>query len=199
MPSRVLHPVHAHALGERRIDIHRLAGDAATLLDILDEMERAHVVQAIGELDQEDANVLRHRQHQLAEILGLLGLIGLQLDARQLGHAVDKPRNIAAEYPLDVIERRDRILDRVVQQPGDDRRGVELHAGEDAGDLDGMGEIGIAARPELRPMRLHREDIGAVERVLIGRRIIGPDALDQFELAHHRRHLPDAGGRRRRA
>src|SRR6185437_10141871 len=113
------------------------------------------------------------------------GLVGLQLEARQLGDAVDQPADVRTEQALDVLERRHRVFDRVVQKAGDDRGGVELHAGEDAGDLNGMGEIGIARRAQLRAMRLHREDIGAVERVLVGRWVVALDALDQLELAHH--------------
>ena len=82
-------------------------------------------------------------------------------------------------------ERRVRVLDRVVQQAGDDRGAVELHARQELGDVERMGEIGIARGPALRAMRLHGEDIGAVERVLIGRGIIGLYPLDQFELPNH--------------
>ena len=185
----VLHPVHADALGQRRIDVHRLARDPAALFVALDEAQRLHVVQAVGELDQQHADVLGHRQHELAEILGLLGLVGLQLDPRQLGDAVDQPRDLRTEHALDVVEGRDRVLDRVVQQPGDDRGAVELHLGEDAGDLDRMGEIGVARGAQLRAMRLHRIDVGTVERVLVGVRIVGFDPLDQLELPHHDEHL----------
>ena len=73
-----------------------------------------------------------------------------------------------AEQPLDIVEGRDRVLDRVVQQPGHDRGAVELHLREDARDLDGMGEIGVAGGAQLRAMRLHRIDIGAVERAFVG-------------------------------
>ena len=106
-----------------------------------------------------------------------------------------------AEHPLDVVERRDRVLDRVVQQPGDDRGAVELHPGEDAGDLDRMREIRIARGAQLRAMRLHRIDIGAVERVFVGIRVVGLDPLDQLELAHHDdrlRGLPAASASRSR-
>ena len=51
-------------------------------------IKRAHVVQAVGELDQHDADVVRHRDDHLAEILGLLFLAALKRDLRDLGHAV---------------------------------------------------------------------------------------------------------------
>ena len=138
------------------------------LSSLLDEAQRLHVVQPVGELDQQHADVLGHREHELAEILRLLGLVRLQFDARQLGHAVDQPRDLGAEQPLDVVERRDRVLDRVVQQAGDDRGAVELHLREEAGDLDRVREIRVARGAQLRAVRLHRIDIGAVERVLVG-------------------------------
>src|SRR6185312_8963129 len=43
----VLHFVHADALGERRVDLHRFARDAPALVGILDEAQRAHVVQPV--------------------------------------------------------------------------------------------------------------------------------------------------------
>ncbi len=51
--------------------------------------ERAHVVQPVGELDQDHPDVLGHRQQQLAEILGLGSLGRGQLQLRQLGDAID--------------------------------------------------------------------------------------------------------------
>ena len=54
-----------------RVDLARLERDAAPLVRP-QVLERAHVVQAVGELDQDDARVLRHRQQQLAVVLDLL-------------------------------------------------------------------------------------------------------------------------------
>ena len=39
-------------------------------------LQRAHVVQAVGELDQDDADVVDHGQEHLAEVLGLALLGG---------------------------------------------------------------------------------------------------------------------------
>ena len=63
--------LHAHAPGQRAVDFEGLLRDARPLV-CRHEAERAHVVQAIGQLDQQDAHVVGDRQQQFAEILGLL-------------------------------------------------------------------------------------------------------------------------------
>ena len=145
-----LERLHADPLGQRRVDLHRLGGDAPPLVRALDEVQRAHVVQPVGELDQQHADVLGHRQQQLAEVLGLRGLRRLQLELVELGDAVDQPRHGPAEQPLDLLERGAGVLDGVVQQGGRDRGAVELEAGQDAGDLDRMVEVGVARGAQLR-------------------------------------------------
>ena len=62
--------VQSQAMRDRRIDFQRFARDAAASLGV-DRFKRAHVVQPIGELDQHDAHVARHRQQHLAEVFGL--------------------------------------------------------------------------------------------------------------------------------
>ena len=74
--------VHADPLRERGVDIHRLLGDAAALLGLRDVVKRAHVVQAIGELDQQHANIVGHRQQELAQVFRGALILGLRLDRR---------------------------------------------------------------------------------------------------------------------
>ena len=78
--------------------------------------------------------------------------------------------------------RRERVLDRVVEDGGDDRLVVELQVGEDAGDLDRVAVIGVARGAGLAAVRLHREDVGAVDQRLVGVGVVAPDLLDQFIL-----------------
>ena len=79
------------------------------------------------------------------------------------------------------------ILDGVVQQRRDDGGVVELEVGEDGCDFERMREIGIAGCAGLRAVRLHGVDIGAVQQIFVGVRIVGPDAFDQIVLPHHAR------------
>ena len=92
-----LDAVHADTGRQRRIDIHGLAGDAVAFLRVTDKIERAHVVQAVSELDQQHPNIVGHGEQQFAEIFRLFGLIRLQLKAGQLGDPVNQAGDFIAE------------------------------------------------------------------------------------------------------
>ena len=185
---------HADPIGERGVDFQRFSGDAPPLLRLRHEMQRAHIVQPVRELHEQDADVFGHREHELAQIFAMLFGVGLEFELRELGDAVDQPRDFGAEQPLHIGERGVGVFDDVMQQGGRDRRRVEPHARQDAGDFERMREIGIAGRAFLAAMLLHGVDIGAVQKLFVRRRVVGLDALDKFELAHHR---PRPGGGRR--
>ncbi len=182
------HALHAHAPGERRIDLHRLLGDAQALV-FRHMVERAHVVQAVGELDQKHAHVLRDRQQQLAQVLRLLGLLGDEVELLELGQALDQLADVRAEQLVDLGPGGGGVLDRVVQQRDGDRRLVEVQIGEDGGDFERMREIGIAGGALLLAMLLHGIDIGLVEQRLVDVRVVALDALDELILTHHGRDL----------
>ena len=177
------HLLHAHAAGERRIDVDRLFGGAAFALR-RHEMQRAHIVQTVGELDEQHAHVVGDREQELAEILRLLGFLGDEIELLQLGQAVDQRADIGAEHLVDLAARRGGILDRVVQQRGRDGGVVELQVGQDRGDFERMGKVRIARGALLLAMRLHGVDIGAVEQRFVGIGIVALDPVDQFVLPH---------------
>ena len=111
---------------DRRVDLERLARDRLLLVR-RQARQRAHVVQAVGELDDDDADVLGHRHEHLAQVLDLRVFLRLVGDARQLGDAVDELRDLGAEFLGDLFARDDRVLDHVVEEGGGDRRAVHLH------------------------------------------------------------------------
>ena len=75
-----------------------------------------------------------------------------------------------AEQLVDLLAGDRGVLDHVVQQGGDDGRGVQPVVGEDAGHLDRVGEIGVAGGARLRAVHAHGVDVGAVEQGLVGGR-----------------------------
>ncbi len=133
-------------------------------------------------------------KEELAEVLGLSARLRLQLDARELGDAVDEAGDLGAEAALDVGKGGKRILDRVVEEGRHDGIVVELVARQDARDFEGMGEVGVARLALLAAVRLHREDVGAVQLVLVRVGIVGLDPLDQLVLTDHRTRAPGPGG-----
>jgi hypothetical protein len=110
-------------------------------------MERAHIVQPVGELDQQHPDIVGHGEQEFAQILGGALGFGLRLDLRQLGDSVDQPGDRGAEALLDLFGGSDRVLDRVMQDRGRDRLVVELQVGQNARDFDRVAEIGS---PEAR-------------------------------------------------
>ncbi len=178
------HRMHAHASGQRRIDIDRLLRHPPPQLG-RHMRDGAHIVQAIGELHEQHAHVFGDGEQKLAQILGLLGLARDQFEPVELGEALDELPDVAPEHRVDLGAGRLGVLDRVVQKRGGDRRIVELQVGEDGGDFERMREIRVARSALLAAMRAHRVDIGAVEQILVGLRIVLPHPLDQLVLAHH--------------
>ena len=160
------HLMHAHAAGERRVDVERFLGDAPARLR-RHVLQRAHVVQPVGELDQQHAHIVGDRQQELAQVLGLLGLLGDEVELLELGEAFDQRADVVPEHLVDLGAGGRGVLDGVVQQRSGDGGVVELQIGQDRGDFERMGEVGVAGRTLLLAMRLHGVDIGAVEQRLV--------------------------------
>ena len=182
----VAHMLHAHAPGERGIDVQRFLRHPGPLLRG-HEMQGAHVVQAIRELDEQHPHILGDGQQQLAKIFRLFGALGDEIQLLELGQAIDQARDLGAEEMLDLLLRGGGVLDRVVQDRSHDGGVVKPEVGEDGGDFERMGEIRIARRSLLLTMSLHGVDIGAVQQIFVGVRIVAPHAVNQIVLTHHLR------------
>ena len=181
-------PVEAEPVGDRRVDLDRLARDAVALLHA-DRVERAHVVQPVGELDQDDAHVARHREEHLAEVLGLRVLGVLELDAVELGDAVDELGDGLAEALADVLLRDGGVLEDVVQQRGDERLGVELPVRQDLGDRDRVRDVRLARLAVLPLVGGVAEVVRLFEAGEVGRLEVSGDALlEAFEGGDRGRH-----------
>jgi hypothetical protein len=114
-------------------------------------------VQAVGELDQDHAQVLRHREHELAVVLCLRVLAALELNARQLGHTLDEAGDLLAELRPDVVDLDPGVLDRVVQKRGGESCLVEAELGEDLRRAPRVIDELLPRPPELALVRPRRE------------------------------------------
>jgi hypothetical protein len=120
--------IQPEAVCDRRVDLQRLRGNARPLL-ARHIVERAHVVGAIRQLDEDDADIARHRQQHFAERLGLVFFAGVELKLVEFGEAVHQFGDRRAEL-LDELRLGDAaILDRIVQQRGHQGLCIELPLG----------------------------------------------------------------------
>ncbi len=159
--------VEAEAVGDGGVDFQRFLRDAADFLR-LHRFQRTHVVQAVGEFDQDDADIARHRQQHLAEVFRLrLGFV-LELNLVQLGDAINQLRHRFAEFVCDLIRTYAGVFDYIVQQGGDQGLCVEMPAGEDLGYRQRMRDVRRAALAKLAFVRGGGIVIGANKGFLIG-------------------------------
>ena len=61
-----------------------------------------HVVQAVGQFDEDDAYVIDHCQHHLAQIFCLLLFASGEINFADLGYALDQMGDLLAEFLADV-------------------------------------------------------------------------------------------------
>ena len=90
------------------------------------------------------------------------------------------------KYSPTDLHGRQRVLDHVVEEPGDHARHVELEVGQDVGDLEGMDEVGLAGAAHLVAVLPGGEDVGAAQEVQVRLGVVPLDPLENLlEAPHH--------------
>ena len=107
--------VEPQTVGQRRIDVKRLTGNLVLLVGRL-RLQCAHVVQAVGNLDEDDANVVAHGEQQFLEVLGLGRSLFAKDAAADFRQSVYNLRNLGTEDVLDVLNGVVGVFDDVVEQ-----------------------------------------------------------------------------------
>ncbi len=171
--------VEPESFGDRRVDLESLAGDRPAPRR-RHGPDGAHVVHAVGELHQDDAQVAHHRQQHLAERLRLRLLAALELDPVELGDAVDQLGHVRAEPRRQLILGRRGVFDDVVQDRRHDGVGVQAQIRED-----GRGRHRVRderfAREAFLPAVRRGAELGCLAdaRDLLGRQV-SADRRQQF-------------------
>ena len=164
---------------ERRVDLERLLRLAHLGLLAL-VLDRAHVVEPVGELDQDHAHVLRHRHDHLAVVLGVGLLARLEARPGQLGDALDELRDLVAELGAHVVRLGVRVLDDVVQQRGGERWVVEMELGADLRDRPGVVHERLAGASRLALVGGRGEAKRPGEELLVDARVVLLDGSNQL-------------------
>ncbi len=153
----LLDGVYAQAVSDGRVDVQRLMRDGHLALGRL-KAQRAHVMQAVGQLDQHHADIPPHGQYHFAQGLGLLLLTVGEVEAAQLGHAVHQLHDFAAELLLDDVQGDVVvILHRVVQQARCHGGAIQHDFHQNARHILRVNKVWLAALAQLPVMGLLRE------------------------------------------
>ena len=131
-------------------------------------------MQAIGQLDDHDADILRHGDEHLAQAFGFLFVAQILaplaepvnlvlLDLLQLGHAIHQGCDIRAEFLPQPFQVNVGVLDHVVQQASGD--GIRVHAdvGQEEGHGQGVLNVRLARLACLAAMGLFSDGICAFD------------------------------------
>ena len=175
----LLHVLHAEPVGQRRVDVERLAC-RALLLELGQGGDGAQVVEPIGQLDDQHPDVLGDGDDHLAHRRGLLLLLGVVRHPLELGDAVDDPGQARAELALELGEADVGVLDRVVQQRARDGDVVEPLPGHDRGHRHGMADVGLARLAGLTGVGGVGEREGPLDQVGGGLGVALEVALEQL-------------------
>ena len=142
-------------------------------------------MEPVGQLHQDDPDVVDHRQEHPAKVLGLLGLPGGERDARELRDALDDMGDLRAEQLGDALDRGEGVLDHVVEQASGHGHGVQTHVRQQVGHLEGMHEVGLAGVADLALVLPGGEHVGPPEQLEIGVGAVAADLVDQVLEPNH--------------
>ena len=146
--ERALDLIDAKPVRQRRIDLQRFLGDAL-LLVAAQGAEAAHVVRAVSQLDEDDADVLGHDKKHLAQVFRLIILERLERQLAQFGDAVHEHFHGRSKTVFHLVGGHGRVFKHVVQQAGLQRWQIHAHVGEDGRDVNGMNDVRLAGGAHL--------------------------------------------------
>ena len=165
----------------------------------LQVLEGAHVVQAVGQLDEHHAHVGDHGQQHLADVLGLAVFAVGKLDLVDLGDALDDVGDLVAEVGVDLLAGGGRVFDGVVEEARGDGGRVHLHLRQDFGHFKRMNDVRLAGGAHLALVMLDAELPGLADKCNVFTGAIGLDLAEKsFEAAVDGSLVEDRDGRARR-
>ncbi len=151
----------AKAIGDRRVDLHCLAGDTFALFGS-EVIKGAHIMQAVGQLDDDDADISRHCKEHLPQVFKEVFFAGAtQFYLAKLSDTVHQFRHFDAEFFFDLIEGEIGVLGDIVQQTGRDSTRFHTDFRENPSGFEGVFDIVGAGFSFLPLMRFacHRKSI----------------------------------------
>ncbi len=120
----------------------------------------AHIVGAVGQLDQDDPHITGHRQQHLAKRLSLVFFAGVELQFVQLGQSVDQLCHRRAKALNQLGFGHAAVFQRVMQQRRHQGLSIDFPFRTLGCDSNGVGDVGFAVVAQLTQMRLICKAVG---------------------------------------
>src|SRR3990167_5314551 len=155
--------VHAQPVGDGRIDFQGFLGDPPTLFTGQD-FKRAHVVQAVGELDQDHANVARHGHGNFLEVFGLCFGLGLEVHLGQFADPVYQFGHGFAELRLQRFLGNTGVFDHVMQHRRHQALMVHVHVGKNVRHRKRMRDVRLTAAAALAVVGLFGVEVRSADQ-----------------------------------
>ena len=125
-------------------------------------------MQAVCELDQNDAHVARHRQQHFAKILRLCRLVAFKFDLVEFGQTVNQLTYRRAKSGRNIGNRDAGVFNHIVQQGRDQRLGIKLPGGTNAGNRERVGDVLLTAGAHLPLMCVVAVSVSSGDALNIG-------------------------------
>ena len=145
--------VHAQAVRDGGIDVECFGGDALALF-VGHRAERAHVVQPVRQLHQNDPDVPRHGQGHFLEVFGLGFRPGAKLDLGQFADTIHQFRDVLAKLFRQSVLGNTGVFNHIMEHGRHQTLMIQPQVGENMGNSKGMGNVAVAALAHLPLMGL---------------------------------------------
>ena len=171
--------IQPQAVRDRDINVQGFRRNAPALVGAHDA-QGTEVVDAVGELYQNDAHVAAHREQHLAETFGLGDFVGGELEFVEFTHPVHDFGDFDAELLGHFDFGDPRVFQDVVHESGADCGGIKVPLGEDRRYGERVRNVGFARLTELPEVRVIGVAEGALNAFHVAFREVLPAARQKF-------------------
>jgi hypothetical protein len=142
-------------------------------------------VQAVGQLDQDHADIAGHGHGHLLEVFGLRLGLGLEVHLGQLADPVDQFGHGFAELRMQRFLGDPGVFDYVMQHRGHQALMVHVHVGKNIRHRQGMGDVGFAATSALAVVGLFGVEVGTPDQIDLVAAEVGRKSIGEGVYARH--------------
>lgn len=156
--------MHAQPIGDGRVDFQCFLGDAPAFF-AGQHFQRAHVVQPVGQLDQNHPDIPGHGHGHFLEVFRLGFGLGLEIHLGQFADPVDQFGHGFAKLRTERFLGNTGVFDHVMQHRSHQALMVHVHVGKNIGHGKRVRDIRLAASAALAVVGLFGVEVRSADQV----------------------------------